>query len=596
MRNHGRPTDRRRTPTNLLSLELRGSMPEFLSGITLPPVPEHLSLEEFILSEPTDGRYRPFRPGSAPWLISDTTGQNLHLDEIREKTAGLANGLHLQFGIEEDDVVLIISSNHIYYPLCIWALHRLRAIVSPCNPSSTVSELIHQLSQTHPSLIIAHKTVLNVALSSAREVDISEERIVILDDEEQYHRGFMTVANLTERGLRNPFDWMGRKMGPGEGRKKVAFFCASSGTTGKPKIVAISHFSAIANVVQIATLNRVNEAYTSSDTRRYRPGDRCLAVLPFYHIYGLVVAIHFVLFSGMTVVVVPKFNFEGMLKSIVRHKINQLMLVPPQVALLCKEPVVKNYDLSAVRAVLCAGAPLSSELNQQLIDLLPNAHIGQAYGQTESTGVVSMWPTRTKHGFNGGELAPGVRARIVKSDGTLAGYNEPGELLLKTPAAALGYFGNEEATNEAFVDGWLRTGDQVMINEENEVIYIDRLKEIMKVRGFQVSPAELEGCMLGHELVADVCVVGIPSDYSGEVPLAFVVPTAAAAAMMQQDPEAIFKAKKLIMEYVAKLKSPYKHIRRIEFVNEIPKNPSGKLLRRILRERAKGLAISSAKL
>ncbi|KAJ7141376.1 hypothetical protein C8R44DRAFT_245461 [Mycena epipterygia] len=571
-------------------------MLEFSSNILLPHVPEDLTLEQFILSDATTDR--PVRPKSVPWLVSDKAGQKVDLTEIRERTTGLANGLHTRFGIGEDDVVLIFSSNHIDYPICIWAVHRLCAIVSPCNPSSTVSELTHQVSQTHPSVIIAHAAVINIALASAHEVGIPPERVVVLEDEESPGptRGLVTITELTVEGVRLNSLSLGRKLHSAEGRVKVAFFCASSGTTGKPKTVVISHFAALANVIQIAAHNRVNEAYTSWEERRYRPGDVCLAVLPFYHIYGLVVAMHFVLFSGMTVVVVPKFNFKKMLESIVRHKITQLMLVPPQVALLCKEPIVKSYDLSAVRAILCAGAPLSAELNQQLINLLPHAHIGQAYGQTESTGVVSMWSSRTKRGLNGGELAPGVLARIVRSDGTLAGHNEPGELLLKTPAAALGYFGNQEATNETFVDGWLHTGDQVEINEMNEIIYIDRLKEIMKVRGFQVAPAELEGCMLGFELVADVCVVGIPDSFSGEVPLAFVVLTAAASARIQENPEAVFQLKTSIMEYVAKLKSPYKHVRRIEFVDEIPKNPSGKLLRRILRERAKQLVISSAKL
>ncbi|KAJ7187871.1 amp dependent CoA ligase [Mycena filopes] len=556
-------------------------MTTFSSSISPPNVPDDLTLEQFILRDTeTDGR--PVRPERAAWLTSDATGRGVHLKEIRERTLSLAKGLHSRFGI-----LLIISSNHIDYPVVIWAIHRLCAIVSPCNPSSTVPELVHQLSQTRPTLIIAHSSVIDVALAGGQQVGIPPDRIVALADEGEPSRGRVTIRDLAAHtGGVNSLT-LGRRLLPGENRTKMAFFCASSGTTGKPKVNSsllhfhshrceFSHFAAIANVLQIAKHNKVTE----SCSPRYRPGDSCLAVLPFYHIYGLVVAIHFVLFSGMTVVVVPKFNFKQMLESIVRHKINQLMLVPPQVALLCKDPIVKDYDLSTVRAVLCAGAPLSAELNQQLIDLLPNAHIGQAYGQTESTGVASMWSIRTQHGFNGGELAPGVVARVVKPDGTLGSFNEPGELLLKTLATASGYFGDEKATRESFVDGWLHTGDQVMINPQNEVIYIDRIK----VRGFQVAPAEIEGCMLGSELVADVCVVGIPDTYSGEVPLAFVVPTDIALPMIRNNPETV---KASIMEYVATLKSHYKHVRRIEF---------RKILRRILRERAKGLTIVSSKL
>ncbi|KAJ7693393.1 amp dependent CoA ligase [Mycena rosella] len=557
-------------------------MPEFSSSIPLPHIPEDLTLEQFILRDTDDNR--PLRPDSAPWLVSDETGRSLGLKEIRERTTGLANDLYTQFGIGEGDVVLIFSSNHIDYPICLWAVHQLCAIVSPCNPSSTVPELTHQLLQTNSSLIIAHASVLNVALASAGEVGIPRERVVVLEGDGDSPRGVVTVTQLTAQGLRLNLG-LGRKLCPGEGRTKVAFFCASSGTTGKPKIVAISHFAAIANVLQISTLNRVNEPYTSWEDRRYRPGDVCLAVLPFYHPLcdiqrddrGCGPEVH--LYWNASERCPTQNKSADACSSSSRS--------------LCKEPIVQNYDLSTVRAVMCAGAPLSEELNQQLIALLPHAHIGQAYGQTESTGVVSMWSTSTKHGFNGGELAPGVVTRVLKTDGTLAYYNESGEMLLKTPAAALGYFGNVDATKKTFVDGWLHTGDQVEINEKNEVIYIDHLKEIMKVRGFQVAPAELEGCMLGSELVADVCVVGIPDNFSGEVPLAFIVPTATASTMIQKNPDEV---KKLIMDYVAGLKSPYKHVRRIEFVNDIPKNPSGKLLRRILRKRAKQLIFSPAKL
>ncbi|KAJ7654426.1 hypothetical protein DFH06DRAFT_993732, partial [Mycena polygramma] len=508
------------------------------------------------------------------------------------RTMSVSHRIPLSFAISQAiPKVLIFSGNHIDYPICIWAVHRLCAILTPCNPASTVSELTNQLLQTRATLIIANSQVLDVAVASGREAGIPQERVIVLEDVEGQHRGQSTIPDLMAHGrLTTPV--LGRKLLPGEGRRKTAFLCTSSGTTGKPKIVAISHFAVLASVLQMATHKRVNEAYTSWEERRYRPGDVCLALLPFYREHS----IHFMLFSAQTVVVVPKFDFVGMLESIGRHKINQLMLVPPQVVLLCKEPIVQNYDLSSVRVILCAAAPLSADLNAQLINLFPKAHIGQAYGSTECTGAVSMWSTRSKRGFNGGELLPDVVARVTKPDGTACGYNEPGEMLIKTPAMALGYLGDEKATKETFVDGWVRSGDQVMINEDHEVIYIDRLKEIMKVRGFQVAPAELEGCLLGHELVADVCVVGMADSFSGEVPVAFVAPTAAALATFQSDANAILKAKTSLIEYVAKLKSPYKHLRRVEFVEQIPKSPSGKVLRRIIRERAKQMVAHPAKL
>ncbi|KAF9496567.1 acetyl-CoA synthetase-like protein, partial [Pleurotus eryngii] len=366
----------------------------------------------------------------------------------------------------------------------------------------------------------------------------------------------------------------------------------SSGTTGKPKAVAIPHFLLIANVIQLAVHNRINEAYTTWEERRFRPGDVCIGVLPFYHIYGLVINLHFILFASMSIVVIPRFNFVGMLNSTAKHRITHLMLVPPQVVLLCKHPVMATADVSSVRFIMVGAAPLTYEVTEQLIRVFPNAHIGQAYGMTETCTATTMWPIERKRGAfgSGGQLLPGIVARVEKQDGTPAGFDEPGHLVIKTPSVALGYAENEEASKETFVDGWVRTGDEVRIDSNKEVWVLDRLKEIMKVRGFQVAPAELEGCLLDHPDVSDACVVGIPDDFSGEVPMAFVVPAPYSAKRMQNDKKVAGKIKTSIIQHVADNKVKYKHLAGgVEFIDIIPKNPSGKLLRRVLRDKARHL-------
>ncbi|KAJ6571974.1 hypothetical protein B0H19DRAFT_1131986 [Mycena capillaripes] len=447
-------------------------MPDFSSAQTLPHIPDDVTVEQFTLSYSHEAR--PRRPNSAPWLVSDETGRQIRLEEIQKRTSGLANGLYTHFDIREDDVVLIMSPNHIDYPICIWAVHRLFAIVSPCDPTSTSAELTRQLLQTRATLMIAHPSVRDVTLKSAREVGIPSSRVVFLGSEEDE---LNTVTGLTAYGLglgSAPLG-RGRRLCEGEGRTKVAFLAPSTGTAREPKILAISHFSVVANVVQIATHCRVKEAYTHWEERRYRPGDACLAALPFFHAYSLAVAIHFVLFSGMTLVITPKFDLEDMLKSVVRHKINHLMLLPSQAVLLSQEPIVRDYDLSGLHSILSAAEPLTADITERLITMFPNAHIGQAYGPAESTGIVSMWSTRSKRGYNAGELIPGTIARVVKPDSTLAKHNEAGELLIKTPSIALGYL-NGDTTKETFGDGWFHTGAQVMINEKNEIIYIRRSK------------------------------------------------------------------------------------------------------------------------
>ncbi|KAJ7075879.1 phenylacetyl-CoA ligase [Mycena belliarum] len=587
----------------------------FASIGVLPSIPDSLTIPQFQLDLATSTD-RPARPSGTSCFIDDLSGKQVYLEEVRERTQGLANALSSLYSIGEDDVVLLFSRNHLDYPIAIWAAHRVGAIVSPANPDFTRQELEYQLKATKAKLLIAHPDVLNVAIPAAQAYGLAPDRILIFDALNNAVSKFVNVDSLVERGLRTSKAFLERRLKRGEGKTKLAFLSFSSGTTGTPKAVAIPHIAVIANVLQLAAHSRINEEYGDWNDRRYRPGDTAIGVLPFYHIYGLVVNLHFLLYCGMSIVIVPKFNFEGMLKSIVRHKITHLMIVPPQAVLLCKHPAVKKYDLSGIRYIMIGAAPLSDEVNERLFKLFPDAHIGQGYGMTETCTVISIWSIERKRGISGsaGQLIPGVVARILKSDGTLGGYGDVGELVVKAPSNALGYFNNPQATQETFVDGFVRTGDEVRVAPDGELRIIDRIKEIMKVRGFQVAPAELEGTLLcvlvscnkaagthhlsrDHPDISDACVVGVPDDYSGEVPLAFVVLTADAAGRAERNPHDLKTIRVSILKHVADLKIGYKHLAGgVEFVDSIPKNPSGKLLRRVLRERAKELKTTKAKL
>ncbi|KAG5716650.1 4-coumarate--CoA ligase-like 7 [Termitomyces sp. T112] len=564
----------------------------------LPDIPDYLTVPQFIFDYQHE--CRPVRIPSATWLIEDETGRGIGEEELRRRTFGLANALKTTFGIEDGDVVLIFSRNHVDYPVAIWAIHRLGAVVSGANPDFSSDELFYQLEQTNASLVIAHPDSIDTARSAVQRAKLSLDRLISFDTHQQLPNDSLKIGMLIEKGLNSLPAFVERQLKPGEAKTRLAFLNFSSGTTGKPKAVAIPHYSLITNVIQIAAHNKVNQNYCDIKDQRFRPGDICIGVLPFYHIYGLVINLHFVLFSAMSVVIVPKFSFTAMLDSIVRHRISHLMLVPPQVVLLCKHPVVKNYNLRQfVRMIMCGAAPLSHEVNQQLFELLPDAHIGQAYGMTETCTATSMWPITQKRGTSGsaGQLLPGIIARAIKADGSLAGFDEVGELYIKTPSVALGYVNNAEATKETFIDGWVRTGDEVKIDKNGELWILDRLKEIMKVKGFQVSPAELEGCILDHADVAAACVVGIPDDYSGEVPLAFVVLTATALRRVREMPNAANEIKTSIIKHVAENKVHYKHlVGGVEFISSIPTSPSGKMLRRVLRDEAKVLRKTKSKL
>ncbi|KAG6821375.1 hypothetical protein H0H93_014172 [Arthromyces matolae] len=269
------------------------------------------------------------------------------------------------------------------------------------------------------------------------------------------------------------------------------------------------------------------------------------AVLPFFHIYGLVVNVR-----------------------------DLMSIVQPIVILTLHDSCTSYFLQDHVKYCMSGAAPLSGDLMRKLRQILPNAAIGQAYGLTETCTTLTMLPITQKTGTVGGsgQLLPGIKARVVKPDGSMAGEGEQGELVVTGPAMALRYTNNEAATKETFIDGW----------------------EIMKVRGFQVAPAELEGHLLTHPDVVDACVVSVLDDYSGELPFAFVVLSEIAARRIAGNAQAALQAKAAIAKHVADVKVPYKHLAGgIEFIDVVPKNPSGKILRRILRDEARKLKVNS---
>ncbi|KAF9071241.1 phenylacetyl-CoA ligase [Rhodocollybia butyracea] len=565
----------------------------------LPQIPHNLSIPQFFLDYQnneqlvTNGQPAQGIDPGIPWLIEHRSGRRIGLEEIRSRTFGLANAMSIQYNIGLNDVVLLFSRNNVDYPIAIWAVHRLGGIVSGANPDFVSNELLYQLQATSAKLIIVHPEALETAVTVARSTGFPLERIVVFDVESTATpKGFTSVSDLVKVGLEKPPNFVEPVI---DARTKLAFLSFSSGTTGKPKAVAIPHFSLIINVIQMVVHWKVFQEYAPWDERRFRPGDVAIGVLPLYHIYGLVLNLHFILYSRITLVLVEKFNFVDMLETIGRYRISHLMLVPPHVVLFCKQAeILKDYFLSSVRFIMVGGAPLSNEVNEQIFGIFPEAHIGQSYGMTELCTSVTAYPITQKRGTAGsaGVLEPGVRARILKQDGTFGGYDEPGELCISGPSNSLGYYNNEQATKETFVDGWVHTGDEAKIDRNLEVWILDRIKEIMKVRGFQVAPAELEGCLLDHPDVGDACVVGIPDEYSGEIPLAFVVLKEDASQRAERSLEDSAKIKASIEKHVSDNKVYYKRLAGgVEFVPSIPKNPSGKLLRRLLREKARELRI-----
>ncbi|KAI0357673.1 phenylacetyl-CoA ligase [Trametes cingulata] len=568
----------------------------FQSTIPYVEPRDDLTIPQFVFSETFEHPTKSAHVGKFPCMIEEDTGRKVYFSELQYRTDALARAFNALYNIRDSDIVSLYVPNHVDYPALTWAAQKLGAIVAALSASLTSEELAYQLTVAKPSVLVTHVENLPAALEAAKAVKLPHSRIVVLDGQKSKTKlSFKSVEDLVNDKTLPPYSEF-KFTKPGQAREKIAFLCFSSGTTGKPKAVAISHFNVISDLIQFATFSGANQNYAPWEEQRFRPGDVASGVLPFNHIYGLVINLHAMFYFAMTVVVSQKFNYERFLQSIHSYGITHLLIVPPQAVLLVKHPLTKKFKLTSLRVLVAAAAPVSAELTTQLVQAFPKLQVGQGYGMTETTAAVTVFPISQKVGTLGsaGQLIPGIVAKVVKPDGSLARVGEPGELLLKGPQISLGYYKNEQATKETFVDGWLKTGDEVVFAENGDMFVTDRIKELIKVKGNQVAPSELEGHLLDHPDVADVAVIGIPDDFAGEAPLAYVVLKPAVAAEVAKKPALAEEVKERLKKHVSATKSKYKWLTGgVIFIDAIPKSPSGKILRRVLREQSKSLRVQS---
>ncbi|KAJ7258711.1 phenylacetyl-CoA ligase [Mycena haematopus] len=556
---------------------------------TAPYFPDDLTIPQFMFDYQHPIRL-PRQPDT-PWIIDSVSGRTYMEEELRERTWRLANALSLSYALGPDHTVGIISRNHVDFPIAIWAAHRLGASVFTLNPTFNVEEMKPFLVDMKPALLFVHSAALEVVRAAAALTGIPHDRIILLDSPGLEKSTLRSLKELVDVGLANKesHQFEEFKLKPGEGKTKVALCFPSSGTTGVPKMAAIPHASIIANILQIAAHDAgTDEMPIPIMERRFRPRDVSLAALPFFHIFGLLVNLQFHVFTGMAVVVMPEFDFKKFLLAIKQYKVNQLSLVPPIVVLFCKHPAVKAEDLTSLRVVFVGGAPVNIHFVQTMAALIPHAVVEQSYGMTEVAGLVGMPPLNRRVATgSGGQLLPGNTGRVVKTDGFLAGPGETGEMYIKGPSLATHYVNNPEISAATFIDGWVRSGDECYFDEDGEIYVVDRIKDFIKVRGFQVAPAELEARLSASPDVADCCIVPVPEEFSGEIPKAYVVLSQAAAARVAGNPEEGEKIKSVLIEDIAENKAKYKALSGgVEFIDSIPRNAAGKLLRRVLRAKA----------
>ena len=471
-----------------------------------------------------------------------------------------------QWDWQKDDVLALYTPNSIDTPSIVWGTHFAGGIVSPANPAYTVEELAFQLQNSGAKALATQLHLIENARKAAQKVGLPEDRIVLLSDERDTTSRHLHFTSLKDKsGLSH----QGRVKVNNPG-KELVFLAYSSGTTGLPKGVMLTHRNLISNVL-------MGVAGPSSITSE----DRLLAFLPFYHIYGLTALLHQSLYRGLTCLVMEKFDLEQFCKLVQQHRITYSYVVPPVILGLSKHPIVNKYDLSSVRQLTSAAAPLTKELVQAAYKRL-GIPITQAFGLSETSPSTHVQPVELWGSTVGsvGRLLSNQTAKYVSAEEKEVRVGEVGELWVKGPNVFAGYWKNKEATSNALTaDGYFKTGDNGYQDQDGNFYITDRIKELIKYKGFQVPPAELEGVLLSHDKVNDVAVLGVQrDDLATEVPLAYVVPRPGVQGSPQLENE--------IVDFVASKVASHKRLRGgVRFVDEIPKSAAGKILRRVLMEK-----------
>ena len=511
--------------------------------VDIPNVPLHA----FVL-----GRAREWGDKSA--LIDGPSGRTLTYGQLARGTDRVAAGLAAR-GFRKGDVLGLFAPNSPEFALAFYGTVAAGGIVTTINSLATALDVTTQLRDARARVLVTVEPFLDRALPAAERAGV--EQVFVLGPGEGERA--TPFAELLESDAPVPVVVL-------EPGRDLAALPYSSGTTGLPKGVMLTHRNLVANLIQLVVLQRIVAR------------DRVIAVVPFFHIYGLIVVLSLGLWRGATLVTMPKFELESFLKLLQQYRITRAYVAPPVVLALAKHPAVAAYDLSSLEVVFSGAAPLDAALEAACAGRV-GCHVKQGYGLTEASPVThatSDAPNRGKAGCVG-ELVPNTTCRIVDvTTGADLGPGEAGELLIRGPQVMRGYWHNPEATAATIdADGWLHTGDIGFADGEGYYTIVDRLKELIKHKGYQVPPAELEAVLCGHPAVADAAVIGIPDAAGGEVPKAFVV------LRQPVSPDAL-------IAYVAERVAPYKRVRVVEVIDVIPKSPSGKILRRVLKERRAG--------
>ncbi|PIA33671.1 hypothetical protein AQUCO_04000023v1 [Aquilegia coerulea] len=430
-------------------------------------------------------------------LIDSNTGYCLSYSQFIHQTQNLASSLQNKIGLSKGDIAFVLSSNCLQIPILFCSLLSLGVVISPANPISTKSEISRQIG-------LCKATIAFATSSTAYKLPSLHHKTILLDSSE-FHS--LTTSLISRSELKTREEVI---------QSDLAAILYSSGTTGKVKGVMLTHWNLTAIVAAIHAVQQKRETPAV-----------VLYTMPYFHVYGFFYSLKSIA-MGESVVLMDKFDLRRMLKVVEQFKVTFVAVAPPVIVGMVKnDDLIKSYDLSSLEGVGCGGAPLGKEVIEKFKERFPNVSLGQGYGLTESTGGLfrSLGPEEGCRYGSAGRILSNCQAKIIDPDtGIALPPCKLGELWIRGPLIMKGYVGDDEATS-AMLDseGWLKTGDLCYIDSDGYLFVVDRLKELIKYKGYQVSPAELEQLLQSHPAISDAAVVPYPDEEAGEIPMGFVV-------------------------------------------------------------------------
>ncbi|KAH7419737.1 4-coumarate-CoA ligase [Cadophora sp. MPI-SDFR-AT-0126] len=525
--------------------------------------PEDATISNVLLDYNIGGR-----SPESPAIIEGLTGEVVYTySSLRLGVRRLATYLQQNFGIRRGTVVSILAFNTVHYPIYVHAILAFGGVVSGLNPLHLPQELAHAISIAQPKLVLVGDGLLSSLQAALKSTTAKPIISQLSTTGSKIDASSIDVLNITRNGNA---DFFPPSYAEGEIAKELAFICFSSGTSGLPKGVKLSHGNIVSNVYMHSIY--LADMFTSSTV--------FAMVVPFFHILGLQGFTCLYLLNGAPIVVFPKFELPSLLVSIKRDKVSHLNVVPPIALQLLNNPLASSGDYSSLKCLMNAAAPLEQSLTDQLCKKL-KCRLTQWYGLTEaSPSVISQTENQVHVRNTVGKILPGISVKILDEDLKELEHGVPGELCIRGPNVMQGYVGNKELTADTIMsDGFLRTGDIGYVDDAGFVFLVDRLKEMIKVKGNQVAPAELEGVLRLHPQVDDAAVCGhyIP-EQATDVPIAFIT----TQAPKDEHPNLFAD----VIQFVRQRVSSYKRIHEVRVVKEIPRNAGGKIVRRQLPGRS----------